>query len=241
LDRHVTPGARVAIVGAGHADDLPLGRLLDRAARVDLYDLDTRALFRAVRRQPGTRRARTCVCRCDITGGAADELTRAICAGGAPPRVAVPETPLGDGGYDVVVGDLFYSQLLYPALVDAGLSPAAVGRALTGYGTALTDGVVARLHASVTSGGCVIHLHDLVGWWPGHGQPVALEDILAVSGVAEALALAARCRQPTGADPRASARRLGAPATSTALWEWPFSDGTRYLVCATVSERGAAA
>lgn len=238
LDRRVAPGAHVAVVGAGHSDDLPLGRLLDRAARVDLYDLDAPAMSRAVRRQPAARRRCAHVCRCDVTGGAADAVARAICRGGAPGRVTVPGWPLGNGGYDVVIGDLFYSQLLYPALVDAGVTPAAVDQALTDHGATLTDGVVARLHASVAPGGCVVHLHDLVGWWPGHGQPVSLEDILAAPDTQQALALAARCRQPTGADPRLSACRLGAPVTNTALWEWPFGEDARYLVCAAVSEIG---
>jgi hypothetical protein len=33
----------------------------------------------------------------------------------APPLAAV-----GDAPYDLVIGDLFYSQLLYPAMLDAG-------------------------------------------------------------------------------------------------------------------------
>src|SRR3954464_4226055 len=47
LDRYVADGARVAVAGAGNCHDLPLRRLAERAARVDLLDLDPRAARRA--------------------------------------------------------------------------------------------------------------------------------------------------------------------------------------------------
>src|SRR5690348_8690740 len=67
LDRHVPAGARVGVVGAGNADDLPLSRLLERTARVDLIDVDRRAIARTARHRDGIR-----VVVADVTGGAAD-------------------------------------------------------------------------------------------------------------------------------------------------------------------------
>ena len=58
LERHVAPGATVAVVGAGNGHDLPLRRLGRRAGRLDLIDLDPR---RAARHPPPAaphRRAR---------------------------------------------------------------------------------------------------------------------------------------------------------------------------------------
>src|SRR6478672_9011978 len=43
LARHLAPGGRVAVVGAGNGHDLPLARIAERARRVDLIDLDGRA------------------------------------------------------------------------------------------------------------------------------------------------------------------------------------------------------
>ncbi|MGD9734130.1 MAG: hypothetical protein AB7V58_00755 [Solirubrobacterales bacterium] len=40
LDPHIDEGARVAILGAGNGDDLPLGRIAARAVTVALIDLD---------------------------------------------------------------------------------------------------------------------------------------------------------------------------------------------------------
>lgn len=37
-----------------------------------------------------------------------------------------------------------------------------------------------RLHASAPQGH-VIHVHDPLAWWPGHSQPVRLDEILAVA------------------------------------------------------------
>jgi hypothetical protein len=78
----------------------------------------------------------------------------------------------------------------------------------------------------------------MVGWWDGHPQPVSLAEILAQERVEDAFGLVSSCRQPMGTDPRASALRLGARVIDTALWEWPFAPDARYLVCATVIERG---
>ncbi|HET9104151.1 MAG TPA: hypothetical protein VFN55_12435 [Solirubrobacteraceae bacterium] len=238
LERHVGSGARVAVIGAGHGNDLPLDRLAARAGTVDLLDLDRRALRRARSSCRAELRCRVRIVACDVTAGAADRITRAVCLGRPPRSSGRAPGPLAGGGYDVVIGDLLYSQLLYPALLDAGVGAARTRQALARLGPGLTDAVVSRMHASARPGGRVVHLHDAVGWWAGHEQPVGVGVILAQERLDDALALISTCRQPVGADPRESARRLGAKPIETALWEWPFAADARYLVCATVTEPG---
>jgi len=72
LAQHVKADARVAIVGAGNGDDLPLRRLARRAARVDLIDLDAAALRRARRRVRFAHHVHTV--REDVTAGAVDAI-----------------------------------------------------------------------------------------------------------------------------------------------------------------------
>ncbi len=105
-----------------------------------------------------------------------------------------PPTPIGTGGYDVVVGDLLYSQLLYPALRDTALPRERVGVVLARIDRPLVASVVRRLHASVVPGGVVVHVHDPLGWWDDHVQPVTLDEILAAAAtdVDAALALVAQ-------------------------------------------------
>lgn len=234
LEEYVSPGDRVAIVGAGNGDDLPLGRLARRAGVLDLIDLDRRALRRARRRclLSGSR-ARTFVE--DVTGGAADAIVeRAVGAG--PRRVAVPITPVGHGRYEVVIADLFHTQLLYPALADSPLTPASIDATLLEAGQSLNERVTARLHAAAPDG-VVIHLHDLLGWWAGHAQPFTLDRALTLArrNPAAGLRLAQGGDLPYGCDPRAASRSLGAELIHTTFWRWPFAAGTDYLVCATVA------
>lgn len=246
LDRRVPAGSRVALIGAGNGDDLPLARLAARAARLDLFDLDRAALRRAVNRCPAGLRRRLRARRLDITAGAADRLVRTLRSGGRSATLrnasrslaAVPPGAIGTGDYDVMIGDLFYSQLLYPALRDSGLPNDRVHVVLAEHGPRLTDGVVGRMQASVGPDGVVIHLHDAVGWWEGHEQPVSVGDILGQDDCQRALALISSCRRPVGTDPRESAVRLGAELLETVLWEWEFAAGTSYLVCATVTRGG---
>lgn len=235
LDRHVPQDARVALIGAGNGDDLPLERLAARASQLDLFDLDPAALRRARRTCLPELQARVGLHRLDVTAGAADRISVAVRLGRQPRASRAPERPLGSAAYDVVIGDLLYSQLLYPALLDAGVSQTRIRQALARYGPALTDGVVSRMHASAAAGARVIHLHDIVGWWDGHPQPVSLPEILAQDTLEDAFALIARCRAPVGTDPHDSARRMGARVLERALWEWPFAPGASYLVCATVT------
>ena len=237
LDPFVAAGARVAVVGAGNGHDVPLRRLAERAARVDLIDLDARAARGARGRLPAGLRERVAVVRQDVTAGIADELARVAARGDLPAPREAPLEPVGAGGYDVVIGDLLYSQLLYPALRDSPLQPERVGVVLARIDRPLVTSVVRRLHASAP-GGVVVHLHDPLGWWAGHPQRVTLEEILeaAETDTGAALALVARGHGPTACDPRAIALELGCEPVATALWRWPFQEGVDYLACATVTK-----
>jgi hypothetical protein len=101
------------------------------------------------------------------------------------------------------------------------------------HGQRITDGVVARMHASAP-GGVVVHLHDMLGWWPGNQQRFALDEVLALPPD-EALELAHTGSLPYGCDPRAGVRRVGARVVETAFWRWNFGAGKQFLVCATVA------
>jgi len=89
-------------------------------------------------------------------------------------------------------------------------------------------------------GGLLICLEDLLGWWPDHPQPVALDAILALAAhdPEQALEEALRGRVPYGCDGRVALQAAGAEVIDRALWRWPFSAGTDYLVCATVARTG---
>ena len=240
LDSHVAAGARVAVVGAGNGHDVPLARLAGRA-RVDLIDLDARAARGARGRLQGDLRARVAVVRQDVTEGIADKLVRSAVGGDLPAPLEAPPEPVGSGDYDVVIGDLVYSQLLYPALRDSALQPERVGVVLTRVDRPLVASVVRRLHASAP-GGTVVHVHDPLGWWAGHPQRVTLEEILeaAATDTETALALVARGHGPSACDPRSIALELGCDPIETALWRWPFQEGVDYLACATVIRPGDA-
>ncbi len=233
LDRHVRPGARVAVVGAGNGADLPVARLARRAGRLDLIDLDRAALARARWRcGPWRRTARTIVA--DATGGAADAIVGATLARRPVPAPSPGPWPIGEPPYDVVIGDLLYTQLLYPALSDAGLPARTIDAVLLGPGQRLTDALVASLRAAAGRDGVVVHLHDALGWWDGHAQPTTLDAILqaGIRDPAAARALIARGVRPYGCDLLRAIRR--ADVLDEALWRWPFADGVDFLVQATV-------
>lgn len=241
LDPLVRDGGRVAVVGAGNGDDVPLARIAARAASVALVDIDAHTAGRARGRVRRGLRRRIRVHEHDVTQGAADrvvELARRG-PGAAPPSGPLapdPAAPLPGGPYDLVVGDLLYSQLLYPAMLDAGV-PLERRRAVLGaHGTDVNRAVVARLHASAP---VVVHLHDRACWGNGYAQPVELEAILdaAADDAGEGVRLAGRAKGPREADPRDALTALGTPVLATRLWRWPFTDGVDYLVVATVAGR----
>lgn len=226
LDRHVGEGAAVAVVGAGNAHDLPLTRLLARAGTVDLVDLSAAPSRRALRREPPALRSRGRALRCDVTGGAADRIVSAVERGREPRDAQVPRTPIGSGRYDVVIGDLLYSQLLYPALLDANIAGHRIAAALDGHGQALCDAVVARMHASAE---LVVHVHDRLGWWEGNAPSAPLQTFLAGE------ASVADEPGPRGCDIAGALLRCGQRVVDRALWRWPFSESVDYLVEAVVA------
>lgn len=234
--RHLRHGARVAVLGAGNCDDLPLARIADRSREVALIDLDAHAVKAARRRQPRRLRRRIEVIEHDVTNGAADAITAAAARAAVPTAPVVTESPLPGSPYDLVVGDLFYSQTLYPALVDLGVPAARTSAFLTRYAPVLTRSIVARLQISAPNGR-VLHVHDPLAWWPGHPQPLALNRILEIAELNPdaAVRLAARGRGPHHSDPRAALNAFAIPIHETALWRWPFAAHVDYLVCATVT------
>jgi hypothetical protein len=236
LDPLVASGATVAVVGAGNCDDLPLTRLARRVQRIDLIDIDPRATKRAVRRAPRELRARLRVIAEDVTAGVADRIVSAAVGGRRASCDDPPPAPIGRGNYDLVLGDLLYSQLLYPALLDSSVPASIRTQLLCRQGARLTMAVVRRLHASATPEGPVVHLHDLAGWWHGNEQPAELERVLRMPTF---LALKTPLVQPLGCDPRACLRTIRAPILATRLWRWPFCPGVDYLVCATVARSPA--
>lgn len=232
LDTRLVAGARVAVVGAGNGDDLPLTRLAARAETVVLIDLDRRAGLAARRREPRSLRRRIAVCEHEITDGAANAIVRAAVRGDAPREVVVPGIALPGAPYDLVIGDLLYSQLLFPGLLDTEVPEPRRQAVLAACAPGLTRSVVARLHASAPR---VLHMHDQVAWWPGHPQPFTLREALAVEDREAALRLVARGTGPLESDPRPALAALGLRVTAGALWHWPFAPGVDYLVSATFS------
>jgi len=236
LEPHLASGARVAVLGAGNANDLPLARIAERACDVVLIDLDLPAVRAARRRQPRHLRRRIELVEHDVTTGAADHVAAAAAHGRVlqPPRVS--EVPLPGAPYDLVVGDLFYSQLLHPALLDLAVPGDRRRAAETRHTPMLVRGAVARLHASAPQGR-VVHLHDPLTWTPSRRQPVALTDILKTAGrdVDAALRLIARGHGPRESDPRSALESLRIPVIATVLWRWPFAPEVDYLTCATLA------
>ncbi len=238
LRPYLPAGARVAILGAGNGDTIPLDRIAERAAEVALIDLDEPAIRAARRHQPRGRRRRITTITHEITNGAADAIAAAAAARQVPDPPVVPEAPLPGAPYDLVIGDLLYSQLLYPALIDLDV-PTAHSRALVGrYAPALTQAIVARLETSAPNG-TVVHVHDPIAWWPGHPQPVTLDLILELSesDPEAALTAAARGTGPRHSDPRGALRALSIPIRATTIWHWPFAPSVDYLACATLTSR----
>jgi hypothetical protein len=243
LAPHLDEGASVAVVGAGNCDDLPLKRIAERAAEVTLIDLDPVA-SKSARRRLGRKEGRKVgVIGHDVTEGAADDIVRSALSptgGNAPDDDPARQVhPLPGAPYDLLIGDLFYSQLLYPALLDLEVDPTIRDEVLAEHAPPLTRAVVARLQASASR---VVHVHDPIAWWDGHEQPVTLEEILTAydtEGPDDALALSAQGNGPHESDPRTALADLGLTPTATALWHWPFTDGVDYLACATLidSER----
>lgn len=229
------PGMRVAVLGAGNADDLPLRRIVERGCEVALIDLDPASSLRARRRLRRSHRSQVEVIEHDVTEGAADLIVLAAVKGVRPRVSRASESPLPGGPFELVIGDLFYSQLLYPALLDLEVDEERREAYISHYAPDLVGSVVARLHAS-SPGGHALHIHDPLGWWEGHSQPISLEEVLRLASVdAEAAtALASLGEGPSESDPLVALAGMGIEPLKTALWHWPFAASVDYLACATL-------
>lgn len=156
-----------------------------------------------------------------------------------PPAATITEAPLPGAPYDLVIGDLLYSQRLYPALVDLDLPAARTAQFVARYGPMLTRSIIGRLHVSAPNAQ-VLHIHDPLAWWPGDNQPITLNRILTTAEYdpEAALALAARGTGPHHSDPHAALDAFAIPIQATALWRWPYSPHVDYLACATLTDCG---
>lgn len=233
LERHVAPGATVAVVGAGNGHDLPLGRLGRRAGRLDLVDMDARALQRT-RRRLLLSGVRAGLIAEDVTHGMADLVIRDVLARRPVRLPPFKAEPIGRPPYDVVIADQFLSQLLYPALSDSRLSRHEVGAAVQAHGQTVTNAVVAAL-AAAAPGGLLICVEDVLRWGVDHHQPFTIDEVLEEADPERALELVQRGKLPRGCNGRTALALTGAQVIDRMFWRWPFAPGTDYLVCATVA------
>jgi hypothetical protein len=151
--------------------------------------------------------------------------------------VVSPATaPLSDAPYDLVVGDLFYSQLLSPALGDTELDDGTSIEVLRSHGQRLTDAAVARMQASAPRG-VVVHVHDPLAWWAGHEHPFTVDEAFArAAHNPDPSHVLADSVGPIGCDPRAAV--ISERILRTSWWRWPFAQDVVYLVCATAVAPG---
>jgi hypothetical protein len=226
--------ARVALVGAGSCDDLPLARILDRAGHVDLIDFDTTSTQRAVARLDDLQRARCRIIEDDVTAGAADVVLRAARGDAPMPNsLELPYGALGSGDYDLVVGDMLYSQLLHPGLMALKLESAQQLAIMGRYDNPLTTALVTRLQSSLAPGGHAVHVHDVACWSSGHPQPVELADALL-----DPITNWPLLRRHDNCDPHLALERLRVPVVAASWWEWPFEPNKRFIVRATLAAGG---
>jgi hypothetical protein len=229
VESRLPDGGAVAVVGAGNADDVPLARIAARARSVHLVDIDAGAPHAAVQCLPAALRERCSVIEQDVTAGGADLVLDAV-QGAAELPDAIPDTgaPLGAGGYDLVIGDLLYTQLLQAGIAMLALPPAQARELMVRYDPVLTRALVRRLHASAP-GGHVLHIHDLACWSPHHQQPLPLATVLD-----DPLRRASGLARQDGCDPVRALAGMGASIQATAWWGWPAGPRHEYLVRGTV-------
>ncbi len=237
VDPLLADGARVALVGGGSCDDVPLARILERAAHVDLVDFDTSSTSRALGRVDDEERDRIDVVEHDVTGGSADQILRAI-RDDAPLPEALPLSydALGSGGYDLVIGDMLYTQLLHAGLIALGVFGERQHELMRRYDPPLVNALVQRIQASLAPGGHAIHVHDVACWAAGHDQPMEFEDALA-----DPFWNWTKLLRHDDCDPHLVLGRIGADVLESAWWGWPFEPNKQFLVRATVARAGVAA
>jgi hypothetical protein len=231
VDPLLGEGGRVAIIGGGSCDDVPLARILERAAIVDLVDFDSSSTDRALTRLADGSRARVRVLEEDVTGGCADMILRAVRdQAELPGSLPLPYGALGEGEYDVVIGDMLYTQLLHAGLSALGVFGERQHELLRRYDPHLTKALVRRIQASLASEGHAVHVHDVACWASDHAQPMELEQALADPFWAFPQLL-----RHDNCDPHLALGRMRADVRDSAWWEWPFEPNKRFLVRATVA------
>ena len=237
VDPLLGDGARVALVGGGSCDDVPLARILERAAHVDLIDFDTSSTERALGRVADADRARITVIEHDVTGGSADQVLRAVRDGlPLPESLPLPYDALGSGGYDLVVGDMLYTQLLHAGLIALEVFGERQHELMRRYDPPLVNALVQRIQASLATGGHAVHVHDLACWSTGHDQPMELDEVLE-----DPFWTWTKLRRHDDCDPHLVLGRIGADVVESAWWGWPFEPNKQFLVRATVARAGVAA
>jgi hypothetical protein len=237
VDDVLESGARVAIVGGGSCDDVPLVRIIDRAASVDLIDFDTSSTERALARVDAGARERLRVITEDVTDGCADAILAAVRDDAElPMSLPLPYGPLGDGDYDLVIGDMLYTQLLHAGLIALGVFGDRQHELMRRYDPHLTNSLVQRIQSSLTVGGHAIHVHDLACWSEGHSQPLELDEVLA-----DPFWTWTKLQRHDNCDPHLALGRMGADVRESGWWEWPFEPHKRFLVRATLARAGVGA
>jgi hypothetical protein len=231
VDPLLSEGANVALIGAGSCDDVPLARITERAARVDLVDFDPSSTVRALARIPATLRDRLTVIEEDVTGGSADLVLQAVRDDTAlPDALPLPYHALGSGEYDLVVGDMLYTQLLHAGLIALEVFGDHQLELMHRYDPALTTALVQRIEASLAPGGHAIHVHDVACWAEGHEQPLTLDEVLE-----DPFWNWTKLRRHDDCDPHLVLGRIRAHVLDSAWWAWPFEPRKQFLVRATVT------
>lgn len=233
VDPLLADDARVAIIGGGSCDDVPLARIAARAACVDLVDFDSSSTDRALARvgTDSDSRASVRVLEEDVTGGCADMILHAVRdETPLPDALPLPHGPLGDGGYDLVIGDMLYTQLLHAGLIALDVFGERQHELMRRYDPHLTNALVRRIQTSLANGGHAVHVHDVACWASDHSQPIELEEALA-----DPIWAFPRLLRHDNCDPHLVLGRMRANIRGSAWWEWPFEPNKRFLVRATVA------
>ena len=230
LEPLLQAGASVALVGGGSCDDVPLARIAARAGVVDLIDFDASATARAIDRLAIDARRSITAVACDVTGGCADIVLTAVRdATALPQSLPHPYGPVGRGEYDLVVGDMLYTQLLHAGLIALDIVGDRQHELMARYDPPLVAALVQRIQSSVRLGGHAVHVHDVACWSSGHDQPLTIDRMLA-----DPERGFTRLRRHDRCDPHLVLAQLRVPITSSRWWRWPFEPNKQFVVRASV-------
>lgn len=225
----LTPNSRVAIVGAGSCDDIPLMRISRHAACIDLIDFDHTAVDRALKRAKYASHITPEIV--DVTEGCADRILDAIAKGKSLPNaLALPHKPFSGAPYDLIIGDMLYTQLLHPGLLKLDVEGPKQHMLMRRYDPHLTRSLVLRIQRSLATGGYAMHIHDVACWTNNQPQPIPLERALTTPDLTyKSLNRHDRC------DPHLILPMLNAEIIEHAWWSWPFEPNKSFLVRASVA------